>query len=591
MSRSSKSTDWARGIIWIAVAVAVGLGTLLASLSGLQAPVFVDGGIDIDWSPTAEASHVAQTEALAALLSMTRLLAAAAAAVCVLTVVVFTLAQSSDRIGEAATRAALGASPRRLAAWGVSRQLRGMGSALMTGATGGIALSVLARRTWPGHGTSLEAAGAGVGITTSATVLVVTLCAVALVPLVAVGRDLRGTMGSGGAVLPRYPTGLRWTLPLIQLGVTAGLLTASGLLVASALPPRQQSTAGEAMAVLTVSVEGDATAGRAAILGEALEEPGRDRAPFAAATPGAFLGLGVRDRVMAECGECYIGAMYVPIQGTRARHHAVTPDTFALMGVEVVEGREFRAADELGGPPVAVVNQALVRAVFHDGSAVGRHIRLGRGLRSWYEVVGVVDLASLGQALGGRAESPAVFVSALQHPPTSMEVFSPTTPLALSDGAGLKPVDEPGTGSLAEYLNGHAAPLRWAGRLQLGLGVLALVLSLAGVHGIMAFIISRRRPEIALRVAVGADTLTVRKFLMAEGARLILAGAVAGLWVSSVVLALASQVAGAVPEGGIQMAGAVTAMLMLAGLGAVAVVVGSLTAVAPRSVLAGASGL
>ena len=393
-------------------------------------------------------------------------------------------------------------------------------------------------------------------------------------------------MGSGGTVLPRYPTGLRWTLPLVQLGITAGLLTASGLLITSALPPRQQSAAPESMALQTVAIEGRSPAGRAANLAAVLLASADTSAALAAATPGAFLGLGVRDRVMAQCGRCYIGGMYVPIQGTRARHHAVTPDTFALMGVDVVEGREFTAADVLGGPPVAVVNQALVREVFHDGSPIGRHIRLGRGVRSWYEVVGVVDHASLGQALGGRADSPAVFVSALQHPPTTIDLFFPAETLPLSEGEGLTPADEIGALALPEYMNAHAAPLRWAGRLMLGLGVVAVLLSLAGVHAIMAFIVSRRRPEIALRVAVGADAWAIRRFVMAEGTRLILAGAVAGLWVSSVVLALASQVAGAVPVGGLQMAGAVTAMLVLAGLGAVAVVVGSLTEEEPRFVLA-----
>lgn len=559
-------------------AAAVTFLVLSASFGGLDPNTFPDGGLELRWSEHLRSSAEARALAATTLTFGARGLALGAVGVGLLSALLLTLAEATRRGPEAATRAALGASPLALLRWAVGRRIRRVVPWLVAGAAVGLLLGALGRATWPGRSVVPVSATMAVWAVTAPLGMIALLVGAFAIPSLtsASASNLRDGMGHGIGVLSRYPTGLRWLLPVLQLGVTGGILTASGMVGAAGRIV--ESSGRDDVSVIRLRLEGDdherAAALRVAVA-RAERATGQD---VGVATPGAFLGLGVRDYVMAECGRCYVGGLLVPFQGAEVRHHAVFPDTFRTLGIAVLEGRELTDADRAGAPRVAVVNLAFARASFHDGGPVGRRVRLGTGLGSWYDVVGVVEGAALGSALGTE-NGPAVFVSALQHPPEELDLFLREGPPFIAD----LPEAEP----LAAYLVRHAAPLVWAGRAALGLGSAALILAVAGVWAVMAFVARRRRRELALRVALGASPRNVTRRLLGEGARVVLLGLVVGLWAGTVVLAVGTGLADGLEAGYIPAAVSVAAVLGLAGLTGCLGVARSAARREPREILAG----
>lgn len=563
-------------VIHLAAAAAVAALALCGAMTGLSLPAFTDGGLDIAWSEAARSTDFVRGQATATLLLFTRGIVLAAVGVSLITMTVLALAQASRRHPQAATRAALGATPSAVGRWAVMSQLRGAGRWILMGTGVGLALGACVRVTWPGTAAGPVSATALGWTLVGAIAVPAVLGLLALVPVLRASPSLRSKIGTG-TVLLRYPTGLRWLLPIVQLGVTGGLLTAAGLVARAGRNPGPETSGPRSGLVIPVHLDGEAPE-RARALEATLARARRQIAgPAAAATPGAFLGLGVHDQAIAECGRCYVGGMLVPLQGADVRHHAVSPDTFRTMGIQVVEGREFRAADDLDSPRVAVVNRAFAKRSFRDGGPLGRHVRLGAGLDGWYQVVGVVDGERLGPAVGG-SDGPAVYVSALQHPPRDLEILVPTADPAGDGEAGAEP--------LGDYLSRQAEPLRWSGRIVIAAGASTLILSLVGLLAVMMFIASRRRREIALRMALGADARAVRRLLLSEGARLVFAGLVAGAWTTTVVFAVTSELGDGLVGPVLPAALPVAALLFVAGLAGCLVVARRVSRLEPAAVLA-----
>jgi hypothetical protein len=366
---------------------------------------------------------------------------------------------------------------------------------------------------------------------------------------------------------------------MAQLSVTGGLLTMAVLLVGQGRTPRSEFTGGEdgTFVVVPLALTGN-RAERLTDLGRAVDRLQKGgSAPVAVATPGAFLGLGLKDLAIADCGECYIGGMLVRFQGEHVRHHAVSPDTFRTLGIPVIEGREFGDSDDAAGTPVAVVNRAFARASFYDGGPVGRHVRLGTDLAAWYEVVGVVDGEMLGEAIGGD-QDPAVYLSALQHAPSAVDLFVPgndALPAVLAANAVALPA----------YLRSQVLPLRWLGGILMGLGIWATVVSLLGTLAVMIFVAARRRRELALRSALGAGYRSLVAQTVRETARVLALGVLGGAWVTTALLALVFRVDQTAHEGALTVGMVALTSLFLVGLLAACLVATRVARLEPRAVL------
>ncbi|AHG93183.1 permease (plasmid) [Gemmatirosa kalamazoonensis] len=214
----------------------------------------------------------------------------------------------------------------------------------------------------------------------------------------------------------------------------------------------------------------------------------------------------------------------------------VGPGYFATMGTPLLRGREFGASDDERSAPVVVVNEALARALWSDGDAVGRALTVdvGAGPAS-YQVIGVVTTGKY-RSLGERP-TPALFRAERQTYRARLtivaEVAGVTPTAALGairrEVAHLDPSLVLRTGTLEEHLGFALFPSRASGIALGAAGALGLVLALAGLAAVVAQSVAQRTREIGIRMALGADRRDILGHVVRDGARLLGAGVAVGV--------------------------------------------------------------
>jgi predicted permease len=205
------------------------------------------------------------------------------------------------------------------------------------------------------------------------------------------------------------------------------------------------------------------------------------------------------------------------------------------MGIPLVEGRDFTSADAKEQATVAIVNQKFARHFFGDKSAVGRHVGFGSGpdTKLTIEIVGVVtDSLYEGPREGVRRQ---VFVPGwgrsgrtfyMRTTDPSSGAFSLVRNEVKRLDAGM-PVFDMKTlqGQLDETLLSD----RLIAMLSAGFGLLATLLASVGLYGVMAFIVARRKKELGLRLALGAEPASVVWLVMKEVLLLLTIGLAIGV--------------------------------------------------------------
>jgi predicted permease len=216
------------------------------------------------------------------------------------------------------------------------------------------------------------------------------------------------------------------------------------------------------------------------------------------------------------------------------------------MGIPIVRGRGFEPADA-GGAPVVLVNEALVKRFYEDVDGrdpIGTRLKAGFGSRlDWYTVVGVVkDVkqggvdAPVGTELYFLVEqSPRV--AGFASPPTGMHVVLRTgLPLSalrvpITDAVrGLDPsLPVVSLRTMDDVFVDSVSRPRFLTQLLAGFAVLALCLAAIGTYGVLSYMVTQRRQEIGIRMAMGADRRDVLALVMRHGARLAGIGIVIGV--------------------------------------------------------------
>jgi predicted permease len=217
-----------------------------------------------------------------------------------------------------------------------------------------------------------------------------------------------------------------------------------------------------------------------------------------------------------------------------AAKYEVSPGFFAALQTRIVAGRELAWTDNAEGRRVAVVNEAFVRQILGTAEGVGRQFQLGRRGPP-IEIVGVVETGKYRTLT--EPSTPAVFTSILQdyNSTTVLLVRSalPTAGIAeeLREIVGAIDATMPlsDVQSTEQMLAGVLLPMRGAASALSAFAVLAVMLAITGVHGIVAYAVSRRRREIAIRVALGAPAPRILRLVVARTSVLLAAGVLAGV--------------------------------------------------------------
>ena len=215
--------------------------------------------------------------------------------------------------------------------------------------------------------------------------------------------------------------------------------------------------------------------------------------------------------------------------------NALSPGYFEAMGIKLLEGRDFRATDIKENANVVIVNRKFAKHFFGDKSAVGMHVGRGDrpGTKLDVEIIGVVeDSLYEGPREGVRRQvfwpgwgrgSVTFYVRANE---ASAGVFNLVRGEVKRLDAAM-PVYDVKTvqGQLDETLLTD----RLIALLSAGFGLLATVLASVGLYGVMAFIVARRRKEIGLRLALGAEPSSVLWIVMREVLILLTIGLAIGV--------------------------------------------------------------
>ncbi len=493
--------------IWLAPANRLPIVTL-PSIQPLDA--------GLRWTGSAVSPDVTQQAVLDQLLGWLVALGWGALAVGAITALALWATLAARRVAEVSVRRAVGASRRSL--FGVALG-EGASTWVLTIAVG-LGLAALATGAavagWPGPSSRVQ----------------FTAPAGALVALAAVmGLGSLFPLWSAGSrrVVEQVETPPPLWIPAIQLGVGFAALVGAALILGptgARLAPGESPPADGT--VYQLEHPGAAAEIRAADYQSLLASIRRTEptAVVSLASPGGHDGMGTVDQLTTDCGQCYVGGIYLKWRPLRATYHTASADTFRARGVRLIEGRAFTDDDRAGSAPVAIVNQYLAARYFQSGQPLGREVFLaGRMTGTAYRVVGVVDDRAA-QGFGAELRPlETIYLSTLQVPGKHTELWQVgpgSTPLEPPNGVAVI-----GRTSRAAVTRRHDAALRWFGR-WFGLeGGATMLLALGGIVVLMGTWVSASRSEFAIRRAVGAGRWQIRRFVL--GRALTAAGVGIGL--------------------------------------------------------------
>jgi len=449
------------------------------------------------------------------------------------------LARAAERTAEVGIRLAVGASRLRLV------RLMLVESSLLALAGGAGALLV-AGATMAGIQTMLPTSDAEVlafainpaVLTFTLALSLVTALVFGLAPVV---HTLKATPAStpmaGRTTAPRGATRVRALLAGGQVALATALLAVAGLFVASLNNLAQVDLGvdrtGLSMFRLAPILNGY-TPPRVLAFYDDVDQALRALPGVVAVSQGS---VRILDDSSSANNMVIDGYTPGPDADVNARFTLIGTRYFSTMGIPLIRGREFTAADALDAPPIAVVNEAFVRKFGLGNDAIGRRIGTTAGQPPDITIVGVVRDAAYRRA---REVSPPQYFRPFRQQASGVMTFyvrsapgvDPAAIMAAVPGVVRKldptlPVDDLRT--IDEQFNENTTSERVVTTLSSSLAALAALLAGIGLYAVLAYSVSQRLKEIGIRMALGAQARDVQRMVLSQGGRITLGGGLIGV--------------------------------------------------------------
>lgn len=218
-------------------------------------------------------------------------------------------------------------------------------------------------------------------------------------------------------------------------------------------------------------------------------------------------------------------------------------DYFKTMGIKVRDGRAFTNDDQLVNHGNVMISKSAAELLWPGKDAIGRRLQRNRD-PNWYTVIGVVDDVRQ----NGYREAPQalVYYSLVGPTDSSWAISSPAyvvkTSRAKVIGPEIRAIAREISPFAPMYRTYTMDELAATSMVQLSftmlaLGIastLALILGAVGLYGVLSYVVAGRTREIGVRLALGAETGQVRRMVVGQGARIVLAGVVVGAVVAGI---------------------------------------------------------
>ncbi len=333
---------------------------------------------------------------------------------------------------------------------------------------------------------------------------------------------------------------VRGTLAVAEIALALVLLTGAGLMIRSFLSLRAADKGYDGSWVMTMGVElptakyPDAQrqkAFHAELLGALARLPGVRRVALVSTRPMANVGM---------MGDFVVEGPSPYPKGYTVDKTLVSPGYFATMGLRLVRGRDFTAAYDGRAPGVVIVSELVARRLWPGRDPLGRRVSMKTDNPtpdSWLTVVGVVSDVVQDRSMVKR---PAMYFP-YQQSSWTWSLASTTYVVRAAAGARVAPAMRAALRrvdpaipalllmSMDDALMEVVAEPVFQTRLLSVFAALALLLAAIGTYGVLAYDVTERSREIALRMALGATPGEVIGLVMGRTGALALGGAAIGL--------------------------------------------------------------
>jgi len=342
-------------------------------------------------------------------------------------------------------------------------------------------------------------------------------------------REESGTIAGGGRIAR-----LRSGLVIAQVGVSLLLLSAAGLFGRSLVNARQLDLGYRPDAAVAVDLDitlRDVTPAGAHRIYEELARRLRTR--------GEVASVAFSNRAPVDFSTPFVdvrldGVTLAPGQQTpRATMYRASPGYFEVVSIPILRGRAFRESDRLDTARVAIVNETMARRFWPGDEAIGRRFRTAAN-EAPVEIVGIARDSRY--RTPGEEPQPHVYLPFAQADAQTATLLVRTRgdarallPIVQREIDAVPSLDGSFPRTLRDHLSVYLLPSELAAALSAALGTVAMLVAAVGLYGLIAYLVTQRTREIAIRMALGASPSHIRTEIVGGGVRLLAPGLVIGV--------------------------------------------------------------